>query len=1030
MSLPLLISLIFFITFAIYTFSGIYIINLNSKSILNRVFFAICVALSVWSFSFSIFSSAHDYETALLWRRVSSFGWGVVYSVLLHFILILTERDKILKTKWIYMLLYLPAVVNIFIFGLYNDIATEQYYLVNTVLGWTNIYIDNFWNWYFTFYYIGFTIVGLSLIHQWGIKSNDPKKKNQMKLLLASSTIAFIMGSMTDSIFSSYLSETVPQIAPVIILIPIIAILFCINKFGLMLPLEEIIKADEGKILNRTSRVKIYEYLTISFIIGSMLNFVALYFIYNSSLKSTLLFSSFLFIIALIIQLIQKLKISEDHQDDIFTLILMACIPIVTLRFIEYASITVWAVPFIFVILSVVLNKRKMAILLGVVILLTQVWVWIKAPLLTVQVDGSDHIIRLGLFSISIWLALNVNQIYIKRLEENEEQIKLQKMISQISADFVNANESNINDKINGLLEQSGTYSQAKQSFLLLFSKDLKTVRYTHEWCNYGVEATLSKSEEMSLENFKWGMNHIINNRIYHIDDVEILPEESFAEKQLLQALKIKSFISITVTNNDRVLGILGFSIIKKTKNWLDNHQDMFKILANILSDTLVKVEAEREINYMAYYDALTGLPNRALLKNRIGQSIHLAKRSEKLIGMMFIDLDSFKIINDTMGHAWGDEVLKKVSKRLTDTVRQYDTVSRFGGDEFIIMFTQVHGVDDIHKMANNVMKTFEKPFIVNNQEYFITSSAGIAVYPIDGEDSDTLIKNADLAMYASKDGGKNQYILCSSLMKEDILKKIQLTNSLYRAQERNEFVLYYQPQVSVETKEIIGVEALIRWEHPELGMISPANFIPLAEQTGLINPIGEWVLETACRQNKIWQNHGLPPIRMAVNLSVEQFKYSNLTAIVKRTLEETGLLPEYLELEITESIAIKESDYFVCILNELKMLGVSIAIDDFGTAYSSLSRLKELPIDRVKMDMQFVQGISLNKKDESIIEVIIQMAKGLGLKVIAEGVETESQLKFLTKKLCDEVQGYYYFRPMPAEDIQAVMLMRQLLIS
>lgn len=297
---------------------------------------------------------------------------------------------------------------------------------------------------------------------------------------------------------------------------------------------------------------------------------------------------------------------------------------------------------------------------------------------------------------------------------------------------------------------------------------------------------------------------------------------------------------------------------------------------------------------------------------------------------------------------------------------------------------------------------------MVKDQELFITASLGIAIYPVDGDSTDELIKNADLAMYNSKQKGKNQYALCTSDMKEDVLKKMKLTNSLYRALERNELVLYYQPQVSVLTKEIVGLEALIRWNNPELGLIPPNIFIPLAEQSGLINPIGQWVLETACKQNKVWQNMGLPNLRMAVNLSVEQFRDQELVSIIERILNETGMKSKHLELEVTESIAIEGKEHIINVLHKLKALGATISIDDFGTEYSSLSRLKTLPVDRIKIDMQFVQGISEGNKDEAIAKTIIQLAKNLELNVIAEGVETEVQFEFFNKYMCDEIQGYF----------------------
>ena len=355
--------------------------------------------------------------------------------------------------------------------------------------------------------------------------------------------------------------------------------------------------------------------------------------------------------------------------------------------------------------------------------------------------------------------------------------------------------------------------------------------------------------------------------------------------------------------------------------------------------------------------------------------------------------------------------------------IRKTDTVARFGGDEFIILLNNIDNHNDISKIADNIMRVFSKPFIINGQEFFITASGGIATYPIDGEDSESLVKNADTAMYEAKDNGKNQYSLCTPDMKNEVEKNMKLSNDLYRALERNELSIHYQPQIDLTSKEITGLEALLRWKHPEYGMISPVVFIPLAEKNGLINSIGEWVLRTACNQNKAWQDMGLLYARIAVNLSVIQFNDPLIVEKVDKILKETGLSPKHLELEITESIAVKENKNVVDILDRLKKLGVSISIDDFGTEYSSLSRLKTLPIDRIKIDMQFIHGIEGNEKDQAITKIIINLANSLNLEVIAEGVETKGQMEFLNQKMCDEAQGYYYYKPMPAEELEEILI-------
>ena len=1019
---PIIFSLVFFATFGIYWFSGSYIFFRNKKSMQNRVFLILCLSLCIWSFAFSIANSAPDYGTALFWRRVAALGWGSMYSFLLHFILILTEKRRLLKIRWIYILLYLPAIITVFVFSFYSELAVGMYNLTNTSFGWSNVSTNGFWDLYFNIYYISFTITSIGLIFHWRMTATLENKK-MARLLMISILITLIVGSITDILINSYQLFAYPQVAPVIILIPITTILYCIRHYSLMTP-DILTKAtEEGKILNETVRKKIYKYLSLIYIFGSFMNFEIRYFIFKDQLEKELFFNLVCIIIGLSIFFIQNFKIKEDHQDLILVLILGASTPYIISRFVENASITIWAIPFIIVIISVLFNKQRLIILLSAFVMATQIWVLIKMPTATVQVSVIDHIVRIGIFCIFIWLAFFINRVYINRLKENEDHIRIQKMISLISADYVNVNDANLDEKINKMLQYCGEYFNVSRAYLILFSKDQKVMTCTHEWCNEGIVPIIDTFGEKPTDSIHWWMDQMRNNGFGYISDVSMLPYEAGIEKEALQKLQIKSLISAPLIKQEHLLGFLGFGTSENAKNWQDEHCELLKVIANILSDAFIKTSAEKEIRYMAFYDVLTGLPNRKLLNKLLIKEIDLSKRTEKFFGVVLIDLDSFKSVNDTMGHDGGDELIKEVACRLNELVRKHDTVSRFGGDEFIIVLTNIAQTEDITQIANKIIKSFEQPFLIKGQEFFITASAGIAVFPLDGEEAEVLIKNADMSMYASKAQGKNRYTICSSNMKNEVQEKMRLTNSLYRAQERNELVLYYQPQVCVATKKIIGLEALIRWIHPDKVMILPGTFIPLAEQTGLINPIGEWVLKTACCQSMEWQKLGIPPIRMAINLSVEQFRKSSLVDTVRKVLSETGLSSEYLELEITESIAINKLDNIVSVLNKLKELGVTIAIDDFGTEYSSLNRLKLLPIDRIKMDMQFVQGISENNKDESITKIIIQLARSLNLKVIAEGVETLQQMDFLTDQECDEVQGFYYYKPMTAEEIKAILI-------
>lgn len=441
---------------------------------------------------------------------------------------------------------------------------------------------------------------------------------------------------------------------------------------------------------------------------------------------------------------------------------------------------------------------------------------------------------------------------------------------------------------------------------------------------------------------------------------------------------------------------------------------------SSIIRDITERKRNEKKINQMVYRDPLTGLPNRLLLNDRLSQALELADETKQTIGIMFIDLDRFKYINDTLGHAVGDQLLIEIAKRIQACVGKNDTVCRQGGDEFIVLIPNTTA-DEVSKIAQQIVDLFSSSVMVNEQELFVTPSIGIAMYPGDGRDIETLIKNADTAMYRVKEQGKNNFQFYTPEMNEAVTKKMKLEIGLRKALERDEFKIVYQPQIDVETGGIIGVEALLRWHHPEWGTISPSEFIPIAEETGLILQIGEWVLHGACLQNKEWQNAGYAPLRMAVNISSRQFQQSDLVERVSRILRETELAPQYLELELTESI-IQDSKYAVAKMHKLKEMGIHLSIDDFGTGYSSLSYLKTFPIHTLKIDQSFTRNIYADPKDASLVETIIAMAHNLDLKVIAEGVETEEQLQFLQQKQCNEAQGYYFSRPISADELAVIL--------
>ncbi len=466
--------------------------------------------------------------------------------------------------------------------------------------------------------------------------------------------------------------------------------------------------------------------------------------------------------------------------------------------------------------------------------------------------------------------------------------------------------------------------------------------------------------------------------------------------------------------------------------------------LSGTIQDVTELKEAERRIRYLAHYDGTTGLPNRQFFMERLQHALAHARRYQRQLGVLSLDLDQFKRINDTLGHQAGNELLKAVSRRLSTMVRGSDvigredadpapgadvveTIARLDGDEFSLLIVELAHYHDAAKVARRLLDELRQPFLVASQEVFVSASVGLALYPLDGEDAEALIKNAGAAMHFAKDQGRDNYQFYSRAMNATALEKLSLEQQLRKALERDELLLHFQPKISATTGAVAGVEALVRWRHPELGMVPPSQFIPVAEETGLIIPIGDWVLEAACRHNQAWQKAGYPPVHVAVNIASSHFRQGGLTDSVARALRDSGLDPRWLELEVTESMLMQGVgsqglDTTLETLLKLKDMGVRLAIDDFGTGYSSLAYLKRFPLDTLKIDRSFVKDLPRDAEDAAIAKAIIAMARSLKLAVVAEGVETEAQLAFLQQHGCDLVQGFLFSRPVPAEDFAALL--------
>jgi len=447
---------------------------------------------------------------------------------------------------------------------------------------------------------------------------------------------------------------------------------------------------------------------------------------------------------------------------------------------------------------------------------------------------------------------------------------------------------------------------------------------------------------------------------------------------------------------------------------------------AGVVQDVTERKAQEARIEHLAYHDGLTGLPNRTMLMDRLGLALSQAQRLEQQVAVIYIDLDRFKPVNDSLGHAVGDRLLQEIARRLRATLRENDTVARVGGDEFQVVVCNVAGATGAARIAEKLMRALGEPFTLEGQELHVTASLGVSLFPRDGASGELLLKFADIALYEAKGEGRNAYRFFSPEMNAQAHGRLRLENDLRRAVERNELELHYQPQLDLAIGEVCAVEALVRWRHPERGLVLPNQFIPMAEETGLVLGIGEWVLDEACRQVAQWQRDGLvsgsAPLRVAVNISARQLQRPGLDGAVRRALAQSGLPAECLELEITESSVMLDPQHAQSVLQSLRELGVQLSIDDFGTGYSSLAYLKRLPLDRLKIDRSFIGGIPTDSDDAAIVETIIVMTHKLGLRVIAEGVETLEQRLQLVRQGCDEMQGFLLAHPVPASELPPLL--------
>lgn len=980
----------------------------------------VLVLLGLWSLGLALVRVAPSYEWAFFWQRISALGWTTIFSVFLHLALVWDQSHPHRKW-WMYIMVYCPALLSLATFSLLPELAQNVQRLVFVNSVWVALPEADFWNRFFEFYRISYVILATSLLFVNVKRSGNPAYKKPGSLIVFSLLAGILAGIILDRLILSAHRGELSTLTLAMALLPMTFFYRFIRThqdfWGLKYR-QFAQNVAKGEILSETDKVALYRFLSgIHILVGFGYASLAV-LVQRPSLENRILWGVVIIFLGIGLHSLVVLEIPEKRRDALVGAVLSFS------AFLLWFEITmVLGKPDIFVSLvvlsfilpSILSGNRWTFMMVSAVFFLIQFYIWIGPHLAGSPPETVLTQILVTFFSgLAIIVLLFVHRAYLKRLEENQNQLDTQELIAGISSQFIGSRPREVEKNLQNVLHRIATKMNIPWAFLGTFAED-GSLRYRAH-----LGGSLVGIEPDELASLKvW----IKNGTPLWVDKTKLSSTEQEPLGQILAREKLRAMVIVPLPKNDgTVLGLLVLGTQAK-KPWSRHEQESLKVLGNVLVEALIRMKAEEQLEHMALYDPLTELPNRVLFIDRLVKSLQHAKRTGKLVAVAFLDLDSFKVINDSEGHEVGDELLKRVAQRLAGCVRECDTVARFGGDEFLILLDDLGKSDETPAVVERILQEFQKPFFIGNQEFFLTASCGVALYPDDGKLPEELIQAADLAMYAAKTKGEGHYAFCSLPLKEEAQQKQTMIRGLYKAMQRDELVIYYQPQLDVATRSIVGLEALLRWKHPELGLLLPGSFIPLAEQKGLIIPIGEWVLQKACFQIVSWQKRGIPVSRLAINLSPVQLRDPQILEKVRRTLDDTTLSPGVLELEITENAIFHNPDEVIALLQSLKKLGVRIALDDFGVGYSSLLRLKTLPVDRIKLDQRFFYNAPSNPRDRAIAENMIQLARSIEAAVIAEGVETEQQLEFVAEKGCSEVQGYYYYHPLPPEEIETLLL-------
>lgn len=1004
------IPTLFYILLLFYFYSGLRVYSYDTKDPVHKTFFYMNLGLSTWSLMAVLITHVGTGQDALLWTFVSVFGWGFVYSFLSSHLIHLTGyAPKMNRKKW--TLVYAPILISLST-TLYSFLSGEmEKRLRYGDYGWTYKVGGEPWTTWLKVYYFLMGFSALYMLYQWKPKPEMFIRGKYQKVISVTLKISLLLGLPKILGFYEYFGLGLLGLGPIHMLPAVGGLLYVlVSKARSEREVESFIPK-RGEYLSAKTHDKIFFYVSQVYLLAAFLVFYVQVLLNVKEIIRTSFLSATLFFIGLFVFYLLKVKISVRTRDDIINSILSLSIPFVTLFFSEVSVGFAFAAPVILIFMAVAFNNKNLLIATSTMSVITLILLWIMYPQMAGSFRGPEHFARLLIFFIIIGIAFFINDIYRKRQQQFERQIDHERFLADMVQLMSKARYSNVKSNLEVFLEETVYYMEADYGSVHIFSDIKDGVHRKFEQYGRGDLAGIRKNLRFSSV-----LDHLLEDTTRAEHDEANIRRIIARFRAAMTEEKVALMIQ-PVVESEKVIGVMCLGSFDRN-SWDEGYQNSFELIVKNLSSMLYKVKKEDELYRMAYYDALTGLPNRVMFSKILTDMLERSEEGE-YTALLFLDLDDFKNINDLLGHSVGDQLLVEVVSRIKPKLYNDKHISRFGGDEFLVVLPNMKSVEEIETKVREILDTAIGTFQFDERLISTGASIGVSIYPKDGRQAEDLIRYADLAMYSAKNHGKNQYVLCTEDIKAKFVYEKEIENDLHYAITNKEFVLYYQPRVHGESLDIVGVEALLRWNHPEKGMIPPGVFIPIAERIGLMSEIDQWVFREACRQNLYWQRKGYKKINMSVNVTPMTFAGNFEGSDILKNLRERIWDPSYIEVEITENTMYFSPESIRNRLNYLRGMGMSVALDDFGIAYSSLGRLHELPIDKIKIDRQFVVNLNEAEKGKNLYDGILHLGRSLGLVINVEGVENEAQAAYVRSRGCDEIQGFYYYRPMPPEQVE-----------